>query len=175
MTATWLVGVLRRRAARMVATAVGVGVAVALVASIGAFLSATTSRMTARATERIPVDWQVEAAPGASPTRVLASVRRQPGVVRTLPVSFARTAGFSATTQGSTQATGPGRVLGLPSGYARAFPGEMRLLSGAMPGVLLAQQTAANLHARPGDTIAIRRPGLRAARVRVTGIVDLPD
>ena len=85
MTATWLVGVLRRRAARMLATAVGVGVAVALVASIGAFLSATTSRMTARATARIPVDWQVEAAPGANPLRVLASVRRQPGVVRALP------------------------------------------------------------------------------------------
>ena len=122
MTATWLVGVLRRRAARMAATAIGVGVAVALVASIGAFLSATTARMTARAIARIPVDWQVEAAPGANPTGVLASVRHQPGVVRALPVSFTRTAGFSATTQGSTQATGPGRVLGLPPGYARAFP-----------------------------------------------------
>src|SRR3954452_6856105 len=112
MTATWLVGVLRHRAARMLATAVGVGVAVALVASIGAFLSATKSRMTARASARIPVDWQVEAAPGATPPRALARVRRHTGVVRTLPVSFARTPGFSATTQVSPQATGPGRVLG---------------------------------------------------------------
>ena len=65
-------------------------------------------------------------------------------------------------------------MLGLPPGYASAFPGELRLLSGSADGALLAQQTAANLHARPGDIVRIGRPGGRAARVRVAGVVDLP-
>ena len=41
-------------------------------------------------------------------------------------------------------------VLGLPDGYRTAFPGELRTLTGADEGVLLAQQTAANLHVAPG-------------------------
>ena len=39
------------------------------------------------------------------------------------------------------------------------FPGELRVLAGTGTGVLLAQQTAANLHAQPGDTVPIGRPG----------------
>src|SRR4029453_10305992 len=41
-------------------------------------------------------------------------------------------------------------------------------------GVLLAQQTAANLNARPGDTIHIQRVGRPAITVAVAGVVDLP-
>ncbi|UTI66271.1 ABC transporter permease [Paraconexibacter antarcticus] len=41
--------------------------------------------------------------------------------------------------------------------------------------MLLAQQTAANLHAKPGDTVRIGRAGLPAASVRVDGVVDLPQ
>jgi putative ABC transport system permease protein len=89
-------------------------------------------------------------------------------------VGFAGSTGFRASSGGSTQTTGPGKVLGLPAGYARAFPGELRLLSGSANGALLAQQTAANLHAKPGDTVAIGRAGHRAATVRVAGVVDLP-
>ena len=64
---TWLQGLLARRRTRIVGTAAGVAVAVALLASIGTFLSSTTSKMTQRASARVPVDWQVEAATGASP------------------------------------------------------------------------------------------------------------
>jgi putative ABC transport system permease protein len=174
MIRPWLAGLVFRRGGRVAATALGVAVAVALVASIGSFLSATTSKMTSRAVAGIPVDWQVEAAPGANPARVLAQVRSQPGVTRALPVSFARTAQLAATTQGATQTTGAGRVLGLPNGYARAFPGELRLLSGSLNGPLLAQQTAANLRARPGDTVTIARSGRPPARVTIAGVVDLP-
>ena len=39
---------------------------------------------------------------------------------------------------------------------------------------MLAQQTAANLHAAVGTMISIGRPGLPPLRVRVRGIVDLP-
>lgn len=173
----WLRGLLARRRARLLATAAGVAVGVALIASIGTFLSATTAKMTARAAARVAVDWQVEAQPGADVASVLRTVRGQPGVVRALPVGFARTAGLEARTGGAVQRTGPGVVLGLPPGYAHAFPGELRTLAGdgSGRGVLLAQQTAANLHAAPGDVVRIGRAGVAPARVRVAGIVDLPN
>src|SRR5205823_2196786 len=138
--------------------------------SIGSFLSATEAKMTRRAIARVSVDWQVETQPGSDPGRVLAATSRFAGVKDALPVSFAAATGFSATAGGSGQTTGPGRVLGLPPGYARTFPGQLRRLSGRPRGVLLAQQTAANLHARPGDTISIGRAELPPARVRVGGI-----
>src|SRR3954449_3978828 len=62
----------------------------------------------------------------------------------------------------------------MPDGYAQAFAGEIRTLSGSATGVLLAQQTAANLHAKPGDTISMGRPGTTAAKLRVDGVIDLP-
>ena len=174
LTTTWLRGLLARRRSRLVATAVGVAVGVALLASIGTFLSATTSKMTARAVDRVAVDWQVEAQSGAAPAAVTTATRAFPGVSTALPVDFGSTTGFSATSGGSVQTTGPGVVLGLPDGYARTFPGEIRTLAGAGAGVLLAQQTAANLHAAPGDVITIGRAGLAPASVRVDGVVDLP-
>jgi putative ABC transport system permease protein len=51
----------------------------------------------------------------------------------------------------------------------------IRGLSGSATGALLYQQTASNLHAKPGDTIAIGRPGGGRATVRVDGVVDLPS
>ena len=174
IAAAWLRGLARRRRARLLATAVGAGVAVALVASLGAFLSSTTSKMTRRAVGQVPVDWQVELSPGAAAGSAVRQISAFPGVRAALPVTFAATPGFQATTGGSVQTTGGGQVLGLPASYAAAFPGELRLLSGSLVGVLLAQQTAANLHARPGDTVAVARAGQGPARVRVDGIVDLP-
>ena len=171
---TWLRGLIACRRGRLLATAGGVAVGVALIASIGTFLSATTSKMTQRAIARVPVDWQVEGQGTASPTHLLAQVKTYPGVRESLPVSFADTTGLSATTGHTVQSTGPGKVLGLPPGYGAAFPGMLRHLSGRSGGVLLAQQTAANLHAKPGDRVRIGRPGLPPARVRVDGVVDLP-
>jgi hypothetical protein len=66
-------------------------------------------------------------------------------------------------------------VLGLPAGYRAAFPGEIRQLTGNPDGVLLAQQTAANLRAAPGDSVSIGRPGAKPVSVRVSGIIDLPQ
>ncbi|HTE62039.1 MAG TPA: ABC transporter permease, partial [Solirubrobacteraceae bacterium] len=144
---TWLRGLLAHRRSRLLSTALGVAVGVALLASIGTFLSSTTSQMTTRAVDRVAVDWQVEAQAGAKPADVLAQVKRFPGVRQALPVALADTSGLAATTGGSTQTTGAGKVLGLPPGYAKAFPAELRVLAGNGDGVLLAQQTAANLHA----------------------------
>ncbi|MGZ4129108.1 MAG: FtsX-like permease family protein, partial [Actinomycetota bacterium] len=58
--------------------------------------------------------------------------------------------------------------------YAAAFAGEIRPLIGAQDGVLLAQQAAANLGVTIGADIAIGRPGVPAAHVTVSGVVDLP-
>jgi putative ABC transport system permease protein len=175
VTLMWLRGLLAHRRGRVLSTAVGVGVGVALIASIGTFLAATTSKMTSRAGSGVTVDWQVLVAKGADPTRVRGLVAHFGGVRAAQPVGIAETTGLTATAGGSTQQTGSGKVVGLPAAYARTFPGALRALAGTATGVLLAQQTAANLHARPGDTISIGRAGLPPASVRVDGVVDLPQ
>jgi putative ABC transport system permease protein len=171
---TWLRGLVAHRRARLLSTAAGVAVGVALLAAIGTFLSSTTSKMTDRAIGEVAVDWQVEAQPGTSPATVLRAVRRHPGVRQALPVTFVRTTGMQATAGGSTQQTGPGRMLGLPDGYAHAFPRQIRVLAGRGTGVLLYQQTAANLHAAPGSTVTVALGHGKTARVKVDGVVDLP-
>jgi putative ABC transport system permease protein len=170
---TWLRGLIAHRRTRLISAAVGVAVTVALLASIGSFLASISQKMTTRAVARVPVDWQVEAKPGAG-ANLLAQVRHDPQVRRALPVGFADTTGLQSRAGGSVQQTGPGKVLGLPDGYAKAFPGELRTLAGSGSGVLLAQQTAANLHARPGDRVSIGRAGASPVTVKVDGVVDLP-
>lgn len=170
----WISGLMRRRRARLVGAALGVAVAVTILASLGSFFAASKARMTAGAIAAVPVDWQVELTPGTDVARAEQTIAEAPGVVAEQPIGFADTTGFRATTGGSTQTTGPGKVLGLPPGYTSTFPGEIRYLVGARSGVLLAQQTAANLHASVGTTIDIGRPGLSPVSVTVQGIVDLP-
>jgi putative ABC transport system permease protein len=153
----------------------GVGLTVAITASLGAFFAASRARMTELASKGIPVDWQVLLTPGTNVTHAEHVVTTSGGVETTGVVGYARASGFKARTGATVQTTGPGKVLGLPSGYASAFPGEIRDLVGATSGVLVAQQTAANLHAVPGTSILVERPGLPPARVRVAGVVDLPQ
>ncbi|GAA2328953.1 FtsX-like permease family protein [Streptomyces cuspidosporus] len=175
MITTWLSGLVRRRRGRLFAAALGVSLAVALIAALGSFLTASKSTMTDRAVRSVAVAWQVEVQPGASPAKVLSTVRSSPGVHTALPVGFAHSTGFQARTGGSTQSTGSGVVLGLPPGYRSAFPGEIRQLTGSPSGALIAQQTAANLHVAPGDTVTVSRPGGHPAHVNVAGVVDLPQ
>ncbi|MGH3320325.1 MAG: FtsX-like permease family protein [Streptosporangiaceae bacterium] len=174
LTLTWLRGLAGRRGGRLGAAAVGVAIAVALLASLGSFLASSESTMTARSIQRVAVDWQVEVQPGFRADNALAKVRHDPRVAAAKPVGYATTTGFRARASGTTLKTGPGKVLGLPSGYRSLFPGEVRYLTGARSGVLLFQQTAANLHATVGDTIAVGRTGLPPVRLRVAGIVALP-
>ncbi|HEV7918537.1 MAG TPA: ABC transporter permease, partial [Solirubrobacterales bacterium] len=174
VTLTWLRGLFLNRRGRLIATAAGVATAVALIASIGTFTASTASKMTTRAAATVPVDWQVEVQPGFNPNSVLSTVRSSPNVTKALPIAIAPTGGLSSKTGGTVQTTGSGKVLGLPPGYAKAFPGEIRTLNGSPNGVVLAQQTAANLHARPGDTIRIQRPGAGPVDLKVSGVVDLP-
>jgi len=175
MTITWLGGLLRRRTGRLLATAVGISLAVALIAALGTFLTTSKATMTARAVRSVAVDWQVQVQPGANATAVQDAVTKTSGVTATESVSTAQTPGLSATTGGTTQTTGPALVLGLAPSYRHTFPGQIRQLSGSPSGVLVAQQTAANLHVRPGDKVSIGRTGAAPAVVTVAGVVDLPQ
>ncbi|MFD4411998.1 MULTISPECIES: ABC transporter permease [unclassified Streptomyces] len=175
MNTAWARGLARHRTGRLVAALAGIALAVALVASLGSFLTASKATMTQRAVRSVAVDWQVEVQPGADPNAMLSLVRRTPGIQTAVPVGFAHSSSFAAHVQGSTQTTGPGVVLGLPDDYQKLFPGEVRPLTGSTSGVLLAQQTASNLHVAPGDTVGIQLPGTGARQVRVAGVVDLPQ
>jgi len=172
---SWIVALARRRPGRLAGLTLAVAMAVLLTASLGAFFTASRARMTNDAIASVPVDWQIQLRPGtdvAHATRVVASAD---GVARTMAVLYGDTTGFRAGAASTgVRTTGPGVVLGLPSNYASAFPGEIRPLIGARDGVLLAQQTAANLGATVGSEISIGRRGLPRASVTVDGIVDLP-
>lgn len=175
MIGLWIRGLLRHRAGRLVATATGVAIAVAVIASLGSFLSSAQSSMTARAASGVAVDWQVQVAAGADSQAVAKATRAATGVTAALPVEFAKSSGLTATVQGTSQTTGPAVILGLPSGYSATFPGEIRYLSGSRSGVLIAQQTAANLHVAPGDHVSIGLDGAMPFVVTVAGVVDLPQ
>lgn len=174
MIRVWLAGLVRRRWAPLSGGAVGVAAAVALIACLGTFLADSRATMTDRAVRNVTVDWQVEVSPSAT-AETTRLVSDSPGVEVAVPVGFAHTSGLSETTGSSTQTTGPGVVLGLPPDYRSVFPGEIRTLTGAGSGVLLAQQTAASLHAAIGDSIKIGRAGMPAVPVTVTGIIELPQ
>ncbi|MDT5026278.1 MAG: putative transport system permease protein [Micromonosporaceae bacterium] len=176
----WLAGLVRRRLGRLAAIAGGIAVAVALLASLGTFLASAKATMTQRSIQRVAVDWQVATQTSADPAGVAAAVRNDPHVAATLTVGYATTGGFASTAltaSGGTEdlTTGPGQVLGLPPTYETVFPATVRHLLGGNNGVLLAQQTAANLHAAPGSTVAVKRAGLPDTTVTVAGIVDLPQ
>jgi len=172
---TWMLGLVRRRAGRVALTVGGVALAVALLGSVGAFLARSKSTMTVRAIDRVAVDWQVESAARADPMAVSAHVKTFHGVRAAEAVGFASVEGLNATIDGTTQTTGPGVILGLSDSYRSTFPGQLRQLTGRTHGVLLAQQTAANLHAGVGDIVNISLPGSDPAAVRVDGVVDLPQ
>src|SRR5260221_1331854 len=171
---TWLTGLLRHRAARLTGSVPGVAMTAALLGSLVVFFAASKAQMTRQALAGVVVDWQVQLAPGAAAASAGRAIAGAPGVVKSLPVGYARTPVWPGTGGGGIQVTGLGKVLGLPPGYSAAFPGEIRYLVGARSGVLLAQQTAANLHASVGTVVAIGRKGLPPANVVVRGIVDLP-
>jgi putative ABC transport system permease protein len=120
------------------------------------------------------VDWQVQVQPGHDVAAVRDAVAASGRAQQSVPVQFGQSTGLKASTGGSTQHTGTATILGLPDGYLSTFPGVARSLTGSGTGVLLAQQTAANLHAAPGDLVTITLAGAAPAQVRIDGVVDLP-
>lgn len=175
MSLLWVRGLLLQSMFRIGGTAAGVTLAVALLATLGAFLEQSAISMTARAVSAVPIDWQVEVVPAADQQAIKAAIARAASVSALHEALYADTAGFQAQTGGTTQTTGPGKAIAFDQGYLDAFPQEMRLLTGSLEGPLLFQQTAANLHAQPGDTVAINRQGQAPVPVTISGVVDLPD
>jgi putative ABC transport system permease protein len=157
----------------MAGVIVSIAVSVALAGTLAGFFAATRSNMTQQAIADVAVDWQVQLAPGTDPKQAIAELARSPRYKSLREVGYFDTPGFETTEGGTVQTTGPGKVLGLESGYRTDFPAEIRDLIGSGE-VLLAQQTAANLHAQPGSSVSIKRPGLPAVEVKVDAIVDLP-
>ncbi len=175
MTRLWISGLLLRRAWQLAGYAGGVAAAVGLLACLAVFLSSSTATMTRRAIAEVPIDWQIEAVPTADLAAIRGAIAGAAPIMAVHEVHYADVTGFEASTGGTLQATGAGKVLAFDNDYAQAFPMELRLLAGTTDGVLIAQQTAANLHAAPGDTITINRVGIAPTTVRIAGVIDLPD
>ncbi|WP_102125943.1 MULTISPECIES: FtsX-like permease family protein [Deinococcus] len=175
MTSLWLRGLMARRPLRLWGSALGVGLTVAFLTFLLSFIAAGTANMTRRAIGSVPVDWQVLLGQNTSRAQAEAAIRAATPVRTLAAVGYADVPGFTANTGGTVQTTGAGKVLGLPPGYRAAFPAELRPLIGSPDGVVLSQQTAANLHAAVGDTVNIGRYGAAPVGLRVAGVVDLPQ
>lgn len=173
MIGLWLRGMIRRPG-WTTAEIGGIGIAVAVVACLGAFLAHSQATMTGRAVARVAVDWQVQLTPGTDPAAVTDAMTGSVGVDGLSTVMYGTSTGLTVNSPDSVQTTGAAVVLGVPVDYLTKFPGEVRPLTGTTQGALLAQQTAANLHAAPGDTVLIGRAGLSDFPVTVAGVVDLP-
>ena len=171
----WFKGLFQVGRGRLVGAILGVALCVALLALLGAFIVSSGATMTARAITDVPVDWQVQLNTGVD----AAAARTVLGQVTTYTalqtVDYATVSSLTTTSGATTQTTGAGKVLGIDTQYPAIFPGEIRLLTGTLNGVLIAQQTAANLHVGVGDRVAIGRLGFPSASVTVGGVVDLPN
>jgi putative ABC transport system permease protein len=173
--ALWLTGLVRRMPGRLIGAMGGVALTIALFGALGAQFVSTAATMTAQALANVGVDWQVQLSPGADANAVRAAIARATRIAAVKRVWYADVAGLQAAHGGSVQTTGPGKAVGLQAGYFQSFPAEVRWNIGRHGGVLLFQQTAANLHATVGDAVTVRRAGLPPVPVRVDGIVAMPD
>ncbi|MBX5198556.1 FtsX-like permease family protein [Rhizobium sp. NZLR10] len=171
----WLIGLIRTRSGRLVGTVGGVALTVTFVTCLGAFLQSSAAEMTARSIAQVPVDWQVQLQPGADGGAVEARIRSAAPVAALQLVGYADVPGFEANTGGTVQTTGGGTVLGMEASYVGQFPAQIRRLLGSVDGVLVAQQTAANLHISLGDEVIIHRHQAPDISVTIAGIVDLPN
>jgi putative ABC transport system permease protein len=166
---------LRNSPWRAAGTITGIALAIGLIALLGAFLRVSGASMTIRAASSVPVDWQVELLPGADVRTVEGALDQAARIARREEVGYASVGGLEATTGDTVQVTGPGKVLGINRSYVGTFPAQIRVLHGIPDGVMIAQQTAANLHVGVGDQVTIHRPDLPPETVTISGVVDLPD
>ena len=174
MIFSWLSGLAARRFWRVAGTMAGNALTVALLATLGIFVDESAATMTARTIAAVPVDWQIQLVPGADIPAVTAAAEAAAPMTRRQTVGYAQIDGFEFTAaDGGTQVTGAGQAVGLDKSYFDDFPRSARLLAGDFSGALLLQQTAANLHAGPGDKVTLHRPGIADATVTVTGVIDL--
>lgn len=174
LTRLWLKGLLTKRSGRLLGVTIGIALTVALLASLGAFITSSAASMTQRAIAGVPVDWQIQFSPGTNNASINATVQQVVSYSASQEVGYASIEGLKARTGDTIQTTGAGKVVGISQQYSHQFPTELRLLLGSLNGVLVSQQTAANLHVTVGDSISIQRQALPPTTVQITGVVDLP-
>ncbi len=170
----WFKSLLTKRSGRLLGTIIGVALTVSLLASLGAFITSSAASMTQRAVAGVPVDWQIQLSPGTDIRAVTTAVGQSAGYTAAQEAGYATIGGLTARTGSTLQTTGAGKVIGISPQYHQQFPAEFRLLLGSLNGVLVAQQTAANLHVTVGDSVTIQRQALPSAKVQIAGVVDLP-
>ncbi len=171
----WFLGLLSNRRASIIPAALGVALAVCLLALLGVFIRQSAANMTERAVLGISPDWQVQMVGTTDTGPAEAAAKSIDGFYGLAIVDYADVISLTATKDGTTQTTGAAKVLGLSDNYVAAFPRQMRLLSGSLSGVMLSQQTAANLHVVPGDTVTIARLSQAPFDVKIDGVVELPN
>jgi putative ABC transport system permease protein len=169
----WSLGLLRRNTLLVVGTAVSLAVAMALVGALSSFVTNSRADLTVRAAARVPVDWQIQLTPSADNKVVDSAVAALLDVRTRAAVSYAAVPGLTAGDAAGARTTGQARVLGLSPDYQAAFPGEIRPLVGSAQGVLLAQQTAANLGVGPGGSFTVTKPDGHSTLLTVDGVVEL--
>jgi len=170
----WIKGIFTSRTERLLGAIAGTALTITLLASLGIFLAESSATLTKRAISDVPVDWQVLLTTSADEQMITDAIGKATSYTAFERVGYANVSGFSAATGGTVQTTGPGKVLGISSDYRTSFPREIRSLTGQKHGILVFQQTAANLHVKEGDIVTIKRIGLAPVQVKVDGIVDLP-
>ena len=175
MMLVWLKGLIQARFGMLFAAATGIAIAVSLLALLGLFVTHSASTMTARAVSAVAPDWQVQLVGTTDPEQTMTAVGETAKISMVEQVDYADIGSLYATIDGTNQVTGPGKAVGITSAYHDRFPRQFRLLSGSFDGPLLAQQTAANLHASPGDTVSVGRLGATPVTVTIAGIVEMPS
>ncbi|MCW2749549.1 MAG: hypothetical protein JWR83_659 [Aeromicrobium sp.] len=169
----WLTGLIRRRPTELLVAATSIAIAIAFVASLGSFVTQSRNALTVRAAASVPVDWQVQVTPQGTVKQVAARVAKVAGVTSVQTLSFAHVKALTSNSASGARQTGSAYVVGISPHYASTFPGEIRHLLGSRSGILLLQQTAANLAAAPGDTVNVTTQG-RSTPVTVNGVVEMP-
>ncbi len=170
----WIKGIFISRSGSLLGAIAGTALTMTFLASLGIFLAASSATLTKRAVSDVPVDWQILLTSSAKEHKITEAIGKTTKYTALEKVGYANVSGFSAATGGTVQTTGPGKVLGIGPGYLDSFPREIRSLTGLKQGVLVFQQTAANLHVKEGNIVTVMRTGLAPVQVKVEGIVDLP-
>ena len=175
MIGLWLRHVFGGRAGRLLGSVLGIALTVAFLAALGTFIATSAQTMTRRAMANVPIDLQVLLAPSADSRRIVDAIRQATPVVATADVGYAAVTGLSATTGGTTQTTGAAMAVGISEGYALRFGRQIEPIVGSADGVVLASQTASNLHVVPGDKVSVQRIGAPLVEVTVAGVVAMPN
>jgi putative ABC transport system permease protein len=173
MTLSWLTGLVRSRFGRIAGTIACLCLAVAMVTDLALFIDQSSHSMTERALLGLTTDLQVELVPGGDAAAAEQTILDAVPTRAIAQVGYGDVAAFELLADGTTQTTGAGKAVGLAADYFKDRGNDIRLLAGDMSGPVLLQQTAANLHAKPGDAVTLKLTPSSTSQVKVTGVIDL--